>query len=473
MATLLGTSVSSGDDVLLSSEGRRQGTYVVGLNGTGKTTLLCSIALADMAEGHGVCVLDPHGDMTEDLLSRIPQGREKDVILFDPADVERPFGFNLFECQDPSDPMEVDLVCSEVVGTFYKLFAYSWGPQMEDLLRNTTLTLIESPGSTMADIPRLLTDREYRAGFETHLSNQEVADFWAYTYNPLKIREQLELNRSSLNKIRRFLLNGLIRNIVGQEHSSLDLRLVMDTSKILLVNLAKGKIGEENSRLLGSLLVGKILLAALSRSELPREERVPFHLIVDEYHSFATESFPTLQAEARKFAIDTICAHQYRDQLDLLNQGSTLNVGNVVFFRVSGKDASELATMFDNTPEEPELEREPMLYPTSRAGVYRGGDKAEYVMLPGKRRLYSDVQSERANHLANLANYTACGRLVDGQRLCEYEFASLPMPGLPEPEKVGIIREHSRNQYGRERSEVEAFLKKRGASELPQRTRYD
>lgn len=435
--------------------------------------MLTNIALSDMERGDGLCVLDPHGDMTEDLLARIPRSREEDVILFDPSDVERPFGFNLFECQNPKDPMEVDLVCSEVVGTFYKLFSYTWGAQMEDLLRNTTLTLIENPGSTMADIPRLLTDPAYREGFEANLRNQEVADFWAYTYNPLKIYQQLEMNRSTLNKVRRFLLNSLIRNIVGQETSSLSLRQVMDERKILLVNLSKGKIGEENAKLLGSLLVGKILIAALSRSEEQREQRVPFHLIVDEYHSFATESFPTLQAEARKFAIDTMVAHQYRDQLDQLNQGSTLNVGNVIFFRVSGTDSEELARMFDNTPEEPELERQPMLYPTSKAGVYRSGDRSEYVMMPGKRRLFSDVAGEMANHLANLPNFVAHARLVEGRALCEYEFASLPMQGRPDPGTSARVRERSRECYGRDRCAVEDALRKRGASSLPSRSRYD
>lgn len=470
---LLGHTLTTRDPVQLTTEGRRQGTYVLGLNGTGKTSLLLNIALADMAAGDGLCVLDPHGDLTQDLLERVPSHREQDVILFDPADVERPFGLNLFECQNPQDPMEVDLVCSEVVGTFYKLFYYSWGPQMEDLLRNTTLTLLDHPGSTMADIPRLLTDGEYRAPFVAKLSNREVADFWEYTYNPLRDYQQLEYNRSTLNKVRRFLLNTLIRNIVAQKTSSLNIRELMDSGKILLVNLSKGRLGEENAALLGSILVGKILIAALSRADVAREQRIPFHLIVDEYHSFATQSFPTLQAEARKYSIDTICAHQYRDQLDALNQGSTLNVGNLICFRISGKDSSELAQCFDNTPPDPDLKREPMLYGTSREGVYRTGDRQEYVLVPDKRRLYSDVASEQANYLANLPNYRARGRFVEGTTLAEYDFAAVAPPAVGDAARAARIRERSRLTYGRAREEVEDTLAQRGAQSFPKRSKYE
>jgi hypothetical protein len=361
----LGKDVSTGLPVILTNNDRKQGTYVVGLTGTGKTTLLLNIALADIANGDGLCVLDPHGDWTQDIVKRIPPEREKDVILFDPADTERPFGLNLFECSDTNDPNLVDLVCSQAIGTFWKLFYYSWGPQMEDLLRNISLTLVynqfpDDPdnSATMADIPALLTDEDYRAALVNSVPSHadQVRLFWEKTYNPLGGRyphKQLEYSMSTLNKVRRFLLNTTIRNIVGQPRSSFDLRQVMDESKILLVNLSKGKLGEDNSSLLGSIMVGKILIAALSRTDLPPDQRKPFHLIVDEYQSFATSSFPTLQSEARKFNIDTIVAHQYRDQLDDLNKGSTLNVGNMIIFRATGKDSDELALQFDNTPPPP------------------------------------------------------------------------------------------------------------------------
>ncbi len=357
--TTLGTDLETGERVSLARDSRRLGTYVIGLTGTGKTTLLLNIILQDIAEGDGVCVLDPHGDLTEDILKRIPEDREEDVILFEPFDTERSFGLNLFECSDIADPNLVDLVCSQALGTFYKLFHESWGPQMEDLLRVTSLTLIynqdldERKRPTLAEIPDLLTDEDYRSFLVSRVSEGTVRGFWEKTYNPLRPYEKLEYHRSSLNKVRRFLLNTTIRNIVGQPTSSLDIRRVMDEGKILLANLSKGRLGEDNSALLGSILVGKILIAALSRADRPPEERRPFHLIVDEYQSFATTSFPTLQSEARKFAIDTVVAHQYRDQLDIDNKGSTLNVGNKIIFRVNGPDSAELAKEFDNTPPEP------------------------------------------------------------------------------------------------------------------------
>ncbi len=181
----------------------------------------------------------------------------------------------------------------------------------------------------------------------------------------------IECAASTLNKVGRFLSDPLIGHIVSQPKSTFDVRQIMHGGKILLVNLSKGRLGQDNSALLGSVPVGKILIAAISRAQVLREQRRLFHLIVDEYQSFATQTFPTLESEARKFNIDTIVAHQYRDQLDELNGGSTLNVGNPIVFRIVGKDSYELAAQFDNTPPEPDLERQPMLYRTSREGIYR------------------------------------------------------------------------------------------------------
>ena len=463
---VLGHDVTTGKEVSLSAEDRKQGTYIVGINGTGKSTLLLNIALADIRAGDGLCVLDPHGDLITKLLLRIPSQRVVDVILFDPADVEFPFGLNLFECVDIDNPMQVDRVCSEAIGTFYKLFSESWGPHMEDLLRNTALTLIENPGATMADIPRLLTDANYRAPFVSKLHNEDVRGFWEYTYNPQKGRDLLEYNRSTLNKVRRFLLNKVIRNIVGQPQSSIDLRRIMDEGKVLLVNLSKGRLGEDNSALLGSVLVGKILVAALSRANIPEEERRAFHLIVDEYQSFATSSFPTLQSEARKFNIDTIVAHQYRDQLDLSNKGSTLNAGNKIVFRVNGRDAAELAAEFDNTPPTPERRMEPMYRPLGgQERLYTTGDGRVYQEVEGLRRPYSDVQAETANRLTNLPKFQALCKLVLGEQLVEYHIKTLKDQGTPKEEVVVQIKEQSR-RYGRPRAEVEEDLRQRGNLDL-------
>jgi len=232
----------------------------------------------------------------------------------------------------------------------------------------------------------------------------------------------------------------------------------MNEGKILLVNLAKGKIGEDNSSLLGSVLVGKILIAALSRAEIDQENRRQFHLICDEYQSFSVESFPTLQSEARKFGIDTLVAHQYRDQLDYLNKGSTLNVGNFIFFRITGKDSLELAVQFDNTPPVPDLEPQPMLYPTSQDNVFRVGDRREYVMAKGKPRLYSDVAQEMANRLSNLPNYECWCKLINNDRLEEHHIATKPITKAKNPALAKEIIELSRKLAG-SREEVENEIK--------------
>ncbi|MGB2713697.1 MAG: type IV secretion system DNA-binding domain-containing protein [Vicinamibacterales bacterium] len=455
--TLLGTEVNCNQPVELSSAGRRQGTYVLGINGTGKSTLLLNVALADIAAGDGVCLLDPHGDLVEDVLARIPEQRVDDVILFDPADIDHPFGLNLFECPDPNDPKLVDRVCSEIVLTFKKLFPDFWGPRMEDLIRHSVLTLTATPDATMLDMLPLLTDADARARYVSCTDDPIIRHYWQQAF-PENKRTQGEWVSSSLNKIGRFLTNPVIRNIVAQPKSSFDFRQVMDEGKVLLVNLSKGQLGEDNSSLLGSVLVGKILIAALSRAEVTTERRRPFHLIVDEYHSFATESFPTLQSEGRKFGIDTVVAHQYRDQLDQLNRGSTLNVGNFVLFRLTGRDARDMAMQFDNTPPEAEQALRSIPYRAGRPSVYRtAGDQA---LVKGSSRSYGDVSNETANYLTNVPNYRAYCKLIEGTELAEYfvqtQRCELPIDGTVS----NRIKELSR-RLARPRGEVETFVSQR------------
>ena len=470
---VLGYDVDTGGGVYLDDPGRRQGTYVVGVTGTGKSTLLLNIALADIEVGDGLCLLDPHGDLTEDLLARIPRQRLDDVILFDPADIDYPMGLNLFECRI-DDPKQVDRVCSELVGTLRKLFWYSWGPRMEDLLRHSILTLIAWPGSTFLDLMWLLTDEEFRQQVTSGLRDPILRHFWRHQFpqGAGELRRQRDWIDSSLNKIGRFLANPVIRNIVSQPKSSFDVRQIMDEGKVLLVNLSKGRLGEDNSSLLGSVLVNKILVAILERAEIGLKERRRFHLIVDEYQSFATESFPTLQSEARKFNVDTIVAHQYRDQLDGLNRGSTLNVGNLIIFRTSGVDSQEVAAQFDNTPPEPEFGRQSMIYPTSREGVYRTGDRQEYVLIPGKRRLYSDVQGETANRLVNLPPFHACCKLVGDGRLVEHTIKTLPLKRTPDSKVAEAIRQRAR-QLASPRLEIQQRIEARTGWKAPQMSYYE
>ena len=469
----VGDDVENGGPIYLDDPGRRQGTYMVGVTGTGKSTLLLNIVLADIEAGDGLCLLDPHGDLTEDILALVPPERTQDVILFDPADIDYPLGLNLFECRI-DDPKEVDRVCSELVGTLRKLFWYSWGPRMEDVLRHSILTLIARPGSTFLDLMWLLTDAEYRLEVTSQLKDPILGHYWTHQF-PQETKQSTRLRDwidSSLNKIGRFLANPVIRNIISQPNSAFDVRQIMDEGKVLLVNLSKGRLGEDNSALLGAVLVNKILVAALERAEVPREQRRRFHLIVDEYQSFATESFPTLQSESRKFNIDTIVAHQYRDQLDDLNRGSTLNVGNLILFRTSGVDGPELAAQFDNTPPEPELERQPMLYNTSREGVYRTADRGEYVLMPGKARMYSDVQAQRANQLANLPPFTALCKLAGEGLRTEHMIKTRPVVRKPNPAVAEAIRQRSR-QLAMPRAEVEKLIEQRTGWEAPQVTFYE
>src|SRR3990172_6259343 len=451
---LLGTEAKCQQPVELSSEGRRQGTYVLGINGTGKSTLLLNVALEDIRAGDGLCLLDPPGDLIEEVITRIPPERAGDVILFDPADIERPLGLNLFECPDRDDPRFVDRVCSEIVLTFKKLFPDFWGPRMEDLIRHSVLTLIATADCTLLDMLPLLTDAEARRRYVSRTNDPIIRHYWEQAF-PENRRSQSEWVSSSLNKIGRFLTNPVIRNIVSQPKSSFDFRQLMDAGKVLLVNLSKGQLAEDNSALLGSVLVGKILIAALSRAEVPLEQRRPFPLIVDEYHSFATESFPTLQSEGRKFAIDTIVAHQYRDQLDQLNRGSTLNVGNFVLFRLTGRDARDMAMQFDNPPPEPEDALRSIPYRTSHDGVFR--TPADKALVKGSSRSYGDVANETANYLADVPNYRAYCKLIEGTELAE-DYVQTERCDAPKDEAIARqIKERSR-QLARPRREVEAFV---------------
>lgn len=357
--TCLGRDVQTGKAVWLSDEARHLSSYCIGGMGMGKTTLLLNLIVDDIARGDGLCVLDPHGDLTQDILVRIPPHREQDVILWDLSDMVYPFGLNLFECADTTDAKLVDQVSSQAISTFYKLFYDSWGPRMEQILRAATLTLIanqdlpKAQRPTLAELPALLLDDAYRAFLVSRLTNHRVQSYWRQRYNTLRKDRRDEYIEPVLNKVNRFLHNDTTYYIVAQAESSLNLRQIMDEGKILLVNLSKGELGEDTSSLLGSVLVGKLLTAALARSVMPVAQRQPFHLVVDEYQNFATQTFLTLQTEARKYGIDTMVAHQTRALLDPASKGATTAVGNLLCFRVSGEDAKELATFFDNTPPEP------------------------------------------------------------------------------------------------------------------------
>jgi hypothetical protein len=424
----LGKTVNDNEPVELTMDERKQGTYIIGTTGTGKSTLLKNIIYQDMREDlnegrpHGVCVLDPHGDLIDELLGLVPKDRIKDVILFNPMDTDRPFGLNLLAC-NRDDPHEIRWVVSTIMGTLRRLYSYSWGPLLEHVLRNSILTAMTLKEATFLELVLLLTSEEYRKKVIRQLEDPVLKQFWAHF--PKSERLSYELTSSTINKISPFITDKTMRNIVGQPNNTVNLRKVMDEGKIFFINLSKGDIGEENSSLLGSVIVNLVLIAALQRrSDLP-EKRRQFHLVVDEFQNFATESFSILQSEARKYGVDVVVAHQYRDQLDDISKGSTLNVGNLVVFRVSGQDGFDLASQFDNTPPPPEIVMEPRYQLHRRENNGEGVFKVEkpptgagtlYHEVPRIRRTYSDMQGEMANRLSIQPNYQAWCRLIHDPR---------------------------------------------------------
>jgi hypothetical protein len=362
---ILGISQESDRPIPLSQVARRQGAYIIGVNGTGKSTLIANLIVQDMEQGLGLCLLDPHGDLTRDVLSRVPEDRLGDVLLLDIQDSEYPFGLNLFQCSDNQDTNEVATTAGLVMHVFEKV----WGvgtetPQLAQVLRNVTFTLIQNPGTTFNEIPLLLQDETVRGKLTGNITNNQVKLFWT-TYNKLRPVDQLERTSSTLNKVDAFLTQPIIANIVGQSQTTLDFRQIMDEGKILLVQLAPQL--EDISTLVGSVIIGQLLSAALSRKDIPEEERKQFNLYADEYQRFATEDFATLLSEARKFGIATTIAHQTRSQLDLANKGASLNAAIKIVFRVTGEDGKELAREFERTPDVVLIGDEPVRAPSQEA----------------------------------------------------------------------------------------------------------
>ncbi|MFA5107235.1 MAG: type IV secretion system DNA-binding domain-containing protein [Patescibacteria group bacterium] len=324
---------------------RRRHMYVIGKTGMGKTTLLENMIVSDIQAGHGLAVVDPHGDLVEKLLDFIPANRTNDVIYFNPADIDYPIAFNVLESVNP---VHRHLVASGLVGVFKKIWADSWGPRLEYVLRNTVLSLLEYPGSTLLGITRLLVDNKYRKKVVTRLTDPILKAFWLDEYAAYSNQFRTEAISPIQNKVGQFLSSSIIRNIVGQTKSSIDMRDIMDSGKILLLNLSKGRIGEDNAALLGAMMITKLQLAAMSRVDMPELERRDFFLYVDEFQNFATESFANILSEARKYRLDLIIAHQYIEQLDETVQAAVFgNVGTLVCFRVGAADAEFLEKEFE------------------------------------------------------------------------------------------------------------------------------
>lgn len=402
---------------------RRRHMYIIGKSGSGKSVLMSSMAIQDIQNGEGVAVIDPHGELVEDILPHIPKERADDVILFDPSDVERPMGLNMLEYETDE---QRDFAVQEMIAIFYKMFGEEMiGPMFEHYMRNAMLAMMEDKeaGATLIEVPRMFTDETFRRKKLAKVKNMIVKNFWEQEYEQSQSGQQAaDMLSYVISKIGRFLTNDMMRNIIGQAKSAFNLRDVMDNRKILLVNLAKGKVGEVNSSLLGFIMVSKLQMAAMARADMPKEQRKDFYLYIDEFQNFTTDSIATILSEARKYLLDLILAHQYVSQLVKANDTRIRdavfgNVGTMAAFRVGVDDtevlAKEFAPVFDQ------------------------------------------------NDIINVEQYTANIKLlIDNTASRPFNMGTV-MPPAGNREMSKALKELSRLKYGRDRAEVEAEIKER------------
>ena len=404
--TILGRTRFRSDDrtVILKDDDRRRHVYVVGKTGMGKTTLLLNQVHHDVTGGRGLCLIDPHGDLAEAVMGIVPAGRTNDVIVFDAGDTEHAVGFNPLACPDAR---RMDQVASGVVASLRKMYD-SWGPRLEDTLRNAVYAAIEHRG-TFLTVLRILSDASFREHIVSRLQDPIVRAFWQQEFAGWNKAYRTEAIAAIQNKIRPFLTNRTVRAIVGQADRSLDLRRIMDDAKILIVNLSKGRVGEDNAAMLGALLVSSIQEAAMRRADIPERDRRQFSLFVDEFQNFTTGSFATILSEARKYGLNLTISHQYFRQLDEQTADAVAgNVGTFVTFAVGSDDAEWLAGAMSKSPRQ---------------------------LSP--------------HDLTNLPKYTACVRLLmDGLPSSPFTIRTQPSPEVDATRRE-VIRRQSRRQYAR------------------------
>ena len=393
----------------IKEKNRRGHMYVVGKTGTGKSSLLGNMIISDLAYGNGLALIDPHGDLAETVLRFIPERRVKDVIYLNPGDLEYPVAFNPLRKVRPEHR---HLVVSGLISVFKKIWRDFWGPRLEHLLRFALFTLLDYPESTLLDVTRLFTDNSFRAKVLAYVTQEAVRAFWQTEFEKYSPWLRSEAIAPILNKMGHFLTNNPLRNVVGQKDNTFSLRKVMDEGKILIANLSKGAIGEDNCALLGAMLVTQIQLAALSRANIKEHERRPFYLYVDEVHNFLTQSFADVLSESRKYGMNLVLAHQFTSQLQEETRNAIFgNVGTMISFRVGADDAKYLAREFAPT-----------------------FDEIDFINLP---------------------NYHVYLKLmIDGVTSQPFSAVTLPLPerGISKSEE---IIDESRRRYGRLRKEVE------------------
>ena len=389
---------------------RSRHVYIIGQTGAGKSGLLELFALSDIFHNQGYAIIDPHGDFAINNMKFIPGSRLNDVIYFNPADTAYPLGFNPLEVTNPNQKTNIS---SEIIGVLKRIFGDSWGPRLEYILRYTILALLDRPEATMLDITRMLTDKEFRKETLTYCRDTVVLQFWNVEFASWNDKFVAEAIAPVLNKVGAFTANPIIRNIIGQPKSTFNIRQIMDEGKILIVNLSKGLIGEDNAAILGSFLVTKIQLAAMSRSDIPDvRDRRPFYLYVDEFQNFATDSFATILSEARKYGLNLTVANQYISQMsDTVRDAVFGNVGTMISFRFSADDAPILAKQFEPNFESIDL-----------------------------------LQMHNRNFVVNM--------VIGGEKTPAFSARTLELPPNQADNTPHII-EHSRRMYSRNREDVE------------------
>ena len=388
--------------------------YILGQTGTGKSGALELLTISDIYYDQGFAVIDPHGDYAQHVMSFIPERRVKDVVYFNPADTSHPIGFNPLEISDKTLKGHIS---SELVGVLKRLFAESWGPRLEYILRYTLLALLDYPNATMLDITRMLTEKKFRAQVITHIDDPVVKNFWTTEFASWNDKFATEAVAPVLNKVGAFTANPMIRNIIGQPKSTFNIRQIMDEGKILIVNLSRGLMGEDNAGILGAMMVTKIQLAAMGRADIPEEKRRQFYLYVDEFQNFATESFATILSEARKYALNLTVANQYISQMEQPVRDAVFgNVGTIVSFRVSPDDAPFLTKYFE-------------------------------------------PQFEAADLIQQHSRFFFISMMIEGEKAPAFSAKTLDLPQTKEDHSADIIQQ-SRKLYARDVNEVDAYIRK-------------
>jgi hypothetical protein len=413
---VIGTGNQLGHEVplSLSPRDRRHHVYAIGKSGTGKTTVLRNMIIQDIEAGRGVGVIDPHGDLADDILDHIPRHRAEEVVYFDPSDLEHPIGMNLLGAV-PKDKRH--LVASGIVSIFRGIWPGFWGPRLEYILYASVAALLDCENVSLLGVQRLLSDSKYRAWVVKQIKDPMVHSFWVNEFDGYEKRFLQEAVSPIQNKVGQLLMSPHVRNIVGQVKSKIDSRFMMDDGRIFIANLSKGKLGADKANLLGALLVTQFELAAMSRADVPEGERRDFFLYVDEFQSFTSDSFVTILSEARKFRLCLTLAHQYGSQLRPEIRDAVLgNVGSILAFRVGHKDAS-------------------MLEETLGDGL-------------------------SANLFTSLSNHELYAKLLnEGQDRGAVIGKSLPPNGTRHGRREAIIR-RSREKYGTKRQVVEERIKR-------------